>query len=152
MNKRTQTSAAATVAQGNTAAQSNTAAVITTPRVYAGVDVGKQALDVCVDGGRAMRFDNSKAGIKRLITHVKRYAVDVVVCEASGGYERRLLRMLDEAQIPSRRLHANYVRSYAQAIGRLAKTDRIDAMVLCDYATRLAVTAVAPPDASDAWL
>ena len=129
MSKQTQTSAADTAEQRDHAAQSNTAAATTTPRVYAGVDVGKHALDVCVDGGHAKRFDNSKAGIKRLIKHVKRHAVDVVVCEASGGYERRLLALLDKAQLPSRRLHANKVRSYAQAIGRLAKTDRINAMV-----------------------
>ena len=110
-------------------------------RVYAAVDVGKLRLDATVDGRRVKGFDNTAAGIRRLARHAAKAGVDVVVCEASGGYERRMLDMLAKAGIATHRAHANKVRHDAQAHGRMAKTDRIDTLVIWDYADNFQVKA-----------
>src|SRR6202012_984348 len=56
-----------------------------------------------------------------------------VICEASGGYERKLVQALHEAEIKVSVVSASRVRQYARAAGILAKTDRIDADVLCAF-------------------
>jgi transposase len=56
-----------------------------------------------------------------------------VICESSGGYERRLAQALAGARIKVSLVQANRVRQFARAAGILAKTDRIDAEVLCEF-------------------
>jgi len=56
-----------------------------------------------------------------------------VICEPSGGYERALVRALVAAQIKVSLVPANRVRQFARAGGILAKTDRIDAKLLCAF-------------------
>jgi transposase len=56
-----------------------------------------------------------------------------VICESSGGYERRLVQALARARIKVSLVQANRVRQFARAAGILAKTDRIDAEVLCEF-------------------
>ena len=142
MNKRQKKTVAVGVetvaaASGKTVA----AATATGHRTYAAVDVGKHRLDATVDGRRVRGFDNTAAGIRRLMKHVTKAAVHIVVCEASGGYERRMLDMLAKAGIATHRAHANKVRHDAQAHGRMAKTDRIDTLVIWDYADNFQVKA-----------
>jgi transposase len=57
-----------------------------------------------------------------------------VICEPSGGYERALVQALVGAQLKVSLVPATRVRQFARAAGILAKTDRIDAKVLCDFA------------------
>jgi len=56
-----------------------------------------------------------------------------VICEPSGGYERRFIQALVGAQIKVSLVQANRVRAFARAAGILAKTDTIDARVLCAF-------------------
>jgi transposase len=56
-----------------------------------------------------------------------------VICESSGDYERRLVQALARARIKVSLVQANRVRQFARAAGILAKTDRIDAEVLCEF-------------------
>ncbi len=60
-------------------------------------------------------------------------AVELVVCEPTGGYEEPLVRGLRQAGVPVHMAHPNKVRAFAHASGRMAKTDRLDAQVLCHY-------------------
>jgi transposase len=101
--------------------------------VYLGVDIAKSYLDVAI-GNEKRRFTNEALGHRQLIKWVKRLENPVqVICEPSGGYERALVRALLGAQLKVSLAPANRVRQFARAAGILAKTDRIDAEVLCAF-------------------
>ena len=98
--------------------------------VVAGIDVGKDSLEVWVDDGPAKRFDNSTAGISVLVDWLKEQDVSVAACEPTGGYERQLVRQLYEAGLIPHMVHPVKMRSLARAHGFEAKTDGLDAQVL----------------------
>jgi transposase len=107
---------------------------------FVGCDVSLKALDVCVLAGErrhAFRVANDAAGIGALMARLGPLAPALVALEATGGYEADLLAALWEAGIPVARVLPVRVRQFARADGRLAKTDRIDAAVLADFARRM---------------
>lgn len=106
-------------------------------RPNAGVDVSKQHLDVCV-GGTDARLDNNAAGRDALIAMLQAANVDLVVLEASGGYERDVVCALQAAGIAVARMNARQARDFAKSLGILGKTDRVDARALRDFADVLA--------------
>ena len=102
--------------------------------VYLGVDIAKYHLDAAI-GSEKRRFANEAVGHRQLIRWINQIEGAVqVICEPSGGYERALVRALVEAQLKVSLVPANRVRQFARAAGILAKTDRIDAKVLCAFA------------------
>lgn len=101
--------------------------------IIAGIDVGKQWLDVSIDGGRVKRYENNSEGISEIVLTLCTGQVSRAVCEATGGYERGLVQTLRAEGIEIQVAHPNKVRAFAQACGLLAKTDRIDAQVLARY-------------------
>jgi transposase len=102
--------------------------------VYVGVDIAKRYLDAAV-GNEKRRFSNDAVGHRELIQWVKQLSAPVqVICESSGGYERALVQALARARVKISLVQANRVRQFARAAGILAKTDRIDAEVLCEFA------------------
>lgn len=103
--------------------------------VVAGIDVGKAQLDVSVACGPVRSFANSAAGITALVRWLQRNGVTQVVCEPTGGYERLMVRRLQETPLPVTVAHPNKVRAFARACGTEAKTDRLDAQVLSRYGT-----------------
>lgn len=108
-----------------------------TQRPNAGIDVAKQHLDVCL-GTRELRVGNEASGWNELIAAIKAEATDLVVVEASGGYERGLLMALQEAGIAVARINPRQARDFAKSLGVLAKTDKLDARTLRDFADVLA--------------
>jgi transposase len=101
--------------------------------VYLGVDIAKAYLDAAIENEKR-RFGNDGLGHRELIKWVKQLEKPVqVICEPSGGYERVLLQALVGAQLKVSLVQANRVRAFARAAGILAKTDRIDARVLCIF-------------------
>ena len=115
--------------------------------VYVGVDVAKAHLDVAWEG-KSWRVANDLRGRKALVERLIQMGGSVqVICEASGGYERALLRALQGGGIKVSLVQASRVRQYARASGVLAKTDSIDAHLLCRFgqALRPQVTAVPKP-------
>ena len=101
--------------------------------VYLRIDIAKAYLDVAI-GNEKRRFSNDAIGHRELIQWVKQLNAPVqVICESSGGYERMLVQALARAQIRVSLVQANRVRQFARASGILAKTDRIDAQVLCAF-------------------
>jgi len=101
--------------------------------VYLGVDIAKAYLDAAI-GNEKRHFSNDAVGHRRLIQWLKQIEGQVqVICEPSGGYERALVRALVAAQIKVSLVPANRVRQFARAGGILAKTDRIDAKLLCAF-------------------
>ena len=101
--------------------------------VYLGVDIAKSYLDAAV-GNEKRRFSNDAIGHRELIKWVKQLKAPVqVICESSGGYERALVQGLARARVKISLVQANRVRQFARAAGILAKTDRIDAELLCEF-------------------
>jgi transposase len=106
---------------------------LTQPRV-AGIDVGKAYLDVCIDGlKQRLRVSNDPPGLLRLSDELRRRGVERVGLEASGGYERLAARSLSRAGIAVVLLDPAQVRSFARAMKVKAKTDPIDAQMICRY-------------------
>ena len=106
-------------------------------RPNAGVDVSKQHLDVCCEA-QDWRWDNEAPGWDELIATLKARGVDLVVLEATGGFERGLVCALQDAGIEVARVNPRQARDFAKSMGVLAKTDRIDARCLRDFANVLA--------------
>ena len=106
-------------------------------RPNAGIDVSKEHLDVhLLDVG--WRVDNDASGWDVLIVKLKESGVDLVVVEATGGYERGLVTALHRAQVNVARVNPRQAREFAKSMGVLAKTDRVDARCLRDFADVLA--------------
>jgi transposase len=104
-------------------------------KTICGVDVSKAKLDVCIEPGhRLASFNNDPAGIAELAAFCREHAVTLVVMEASGGYERRAFVELWEKGISCALTNPRNVRRYAEAMGILEKTDRIDASVIARFA------------------
>jgi transposase len=102
--------------------------------VYLGVDIAKAYLEAAM-GNEKRRFSNDTIGHGELIKWLKQLSAPVqVICEWSGGYERALVQGLARARVKISLVQANRVRQFARAAGILAKTDRIDAEVLCAFA------------------
>ncbi len=106
-------------------------------RPNAGIDVSKQHFDVCC-GTEQPRFDNTAPGWNAAIATLRAANVDLVVIEATGGYERGLLCALHGAGIAVARVNPRQSRDFAKSMGVLAKTDKVDARCLRDFADVLA--------------
>lgn len=127
-------------------------------RIAVGVDISKSRLDVFHSGTQQHQpFEHSPAGIEALLAWIKACgALDVVVIEASGGYEMTLWHALCVAGIPTARINPKRSRDFARALGVLAKTDRIDARVLALFGATLELEPDRPKDKAlqgmEAWL
>ncbi len=105
--------------------------------VHVGVDVAKADLQAAT-ATQNQRYLNSPQGHRQFIAWLRRLGIVHVVLEATGGYERALVKALQAQAITVSVVNPRQVRDFARAQGRLAKTDRIDARVLVDYAAALA--------------
>jgi transposase len=104
-------------------------------KTICGVDVSKAKLDACIEPGhRLASFDNDTAGIAELAAFCREHAVELVVMEASGGYERRAFVGLWDKGINCALTNPRNVRRYAEAMGILEKTDRIDSAIIARFA------------------
>ena len=102
--------------------------------IYAGIDVSKGWCDVAVEAGRtAARFDQTSKGLDELVAWLKLHGASHAVLEASGGYERPVLRAIDKAGLQACLVPPHRVRALARAVGQSAKTDALDAMVLAAF-------------------
>jgi len=115
--------------------QSSSSNSPSTEELYVGVDVSKARLDVYVDPtGQAFAVDNNAEGIASLLDQLKLLNVRRVLLEATGRYERRLAAELLAAGIPVIVVNPRQARDFARSMGKLAKTDKIDATVLASFA------------------
>jgi transposase len=101
----------------------------------AGVDVSKDSLDLAVFNHPKVRHvPNDDQGCRMIGKWMKKEKIDLLAVEATGGYERRLVRCLQAMQIPVAVVQPSLVRHHAKAKRVLAKTDVIDAKMIADYA------------------
>lgn len=108
-----------------------------TPAVesFAGIDVSKDTLDVGLrPSGVVFEFMNNAEGIDEALDRLRQLGPTLIVMEATGGLETLLAVRLAGADMPVTVVNPRQVRDYARATGQLAKTDRIDALVLADFA------------------
>jgi len=97
-----------------------------------GVDVSKAQLDVDHHTNRS-QFPNTPAGFRRLYRILKTVPLKLVCLEATGGYEKPLVKWLQKRNVPVAVVNPRQIRDFARAAGQLAKTDAIDARIIARY-------------------
>jgi transposase len=106
-----------------------------TDALYVGIDVAKDSFDVASDpAGLALSLPNDPRGRQKLLDILQTHAVALIVLEATGGYERDLAADLLHAGWKVVVANPRQVRDFARGIGKLAKTDAMDAHVLARFA------------------
>jgi transposase len=104
-----------------------------------GIDISKETLDVHrMSDGASRRFSNDKAGHKALIVWIGGDAARVVF-EPTGPYHRAFEHALAKAGLPLVKVNPRQARRFAEATGKLAKTDRLDAALLARMGALLAI-------------
>jgi len=108
---------------------------VTVTRIICGVDIASSSLAARVgqDGAEAT-FQNSTEGIAGLAAFCHNHDVELVAMEATGGYEQRAFAQLSESDLAVTIVNPRAVRQFAQSMGRLEKTDSIDAGMIAWYA------------------
>jgi len=105
-----------------------------TKQVFVGVDVSKKHLDFTwLPEAATYRCENTEEGIQTLIEAIADLSVGLVTLEATGGYQNLLVSMLHQANLPVAVVNPRQVRDFAKAAGRMAKTDRLDALIIARY-------------------
>ena len=106
--------------------------------VFVGIDVAKQRFEVAVlPAEQFASFSYDRDGLVQLVEWLKPQGICLVVLEATGGLERRLAGELIEAGHQVAVVNPRQVRDFARGTGQLAKTDRIDARVLAQFAQQV---------------
>jgi transposase len=113
--------------------------------VVAGIDVSKKWLDVAI-GSDALRIANEPVEMDALIERLRGAQVELVVMEATGGYETQAASALAGAGLRLAVVNPRQVRDFAKATGRLAKNDRIDAQVIAAFGRAVEPEVVRLPD------
>lgn len=104
------------------------------PKKIIGVDVSKATLDYTIQhDGRVDQVENNNAGIKKFIAWAKKQKSELVLLEATGGYQTLLVDALHEADVPVKVMNPRQVRDFAKSLNRLGKTDQLDARILVQF-------------------
>jgi len=112
-----------------------------------GIDVSKATLDVALlPSGEVLQFANDANGIEELGKKLKLAAADLVVMEATGGYETAVATALVGSGLRVAVVNPRQIRDFAKATGRLAKNDRLDAQVIAAFGQAIEPEIVRLPD------
>lgn len=113
--------------------------------MYAGIDVSKDDLEAQLDSQAVgINCPNTAGGFPRLIDWLKLHQVNRVLLEATGGYERQVMKALQTEGFEVIRVNPSRARSFAKAMGQHAKTDPIDARLLAQFAATIKPTKTHP--------
>ena len=117
--------------------------------VFVGIDVSKEWFDVAVRPGQeCWRGSQDEAGVATLTDRLQQLRPRLVIMEASGGYERLIAAALGASGLPIAVVNPRQVRDFARSLGKLAKTDRIDAEVIAHFGQAADVEARPLPSAA----
>lgn len=106
-------------------------------KIISGVDVSKERLEYTYSGaGEVWRYANKASGCLKLVKQLKKAKVELVVLEATGGYEQSLCKVLWAEGMAVAVVNPRWIRSFAQGLGRRAKSDSIDSQVIMEYGER----------------
>ncbi|MGH8606035.1 MAG: IS110 family transposase, partial [Gammaproteobacteria bacterium] len=105
------------------------------PEIFVGIDISKDTLDIGFQPlGHTVELPHDEQGMSEATRRLREAEPRLVVLEATGGLETELAASLMAAGLAVVVVNPRQVRDYAKATGQLAKTDRIDALVLADFA------------------
>jgi len=108
------------------------------PPLFVGIDVAKAELVVALGpNGNLVTVTNDESGNRQVVEQLQAARPALIVLEATGGYESAVAAALAAAGLPVVVANPRQVRDFAKAVGKLAKTDRIDAHVLALFAERV---------------
>ena len=102
-------------------------------QIVVGIDVAKDTLEVATSARERWSCSNDPKGQRELRERLRAVQAGLIVLEATGGYESALAATLAQANLPVVVVNPRQVRQFARALGKLAKTDRIDAEVLVQF-------------------
>jgi transposase len=106
-----------------------------TTQPFVGIDVSSKRLDVdALPASQRFSEPNTEDGIASLVLRLQALNPQIVLLEATGGYEIPVAYALYEAGLPVVIMNPKAVRHFAKALGKLAKTDKLDAQILARYA------------------
>jgi len=115
--------------------------------VNVGIDVSKESLEVAVrPTAERFRVNNDEKGHAEVCKRLGKLRPDRVVLEPTGGYEQGIVQALARAKLPVVVVNARQTRDFAKALGKLAKTDQIDADVLAHFGEAVRPEVRALPD------
>lgn len=125
------------------------AATPTRSACWVGIDVAKASVAVAVrPSGAGWQGATDPAGLSALVAWLAPQQPTLIVLEATGGYEAPVVTAVALAQLPVVVVNPRQVRRFAQGVGRLAKTDALDAAVLAHFAEAVHPTPRPLPDAA----
>jgi len=126
---------------------------ISKKKAFIGIDVSKASLDVWdSQSQKHLTVENSKAGLQKLIKALPNPSESTIVIEATGVYHRLAHIALTQAGFPVSVINPYRSRKFADALGMLAKTDKVDAKVLALYGERIVPKTSLPPSEEVAQL
>lgn len=103
-----------------------------------GIDVSKFALDVFIDTSeRLIHLENSASGIMQLLKELEGLHISGVIMEATSRYHSLAESMLISADLPVAVINPRQIKNFARAMGKVAKSDTIDAKIICEYGRRM---------------
>lgn len=106
--------------------------------VFVGIDIGKYQVELALGvNGPVRTFKNDDQGIDGILQELEGRVVGRVVLEATGGYQRQLLAAMLAKGVPAVAVNPRQTRDFAKALGKLEKTDKVDASVLALFAERI---------------
>jgi len=107
-------------------------------QVSIGIDVSKATLVIAVHpSDERWVSETTPSALETVVARLQALSPAIVVVEATGGYERAVVAVCGAAQLPVAVVNPRQVRAFAQALGRTAKTDAIDARVLAEFGARV---------------
>ena len=107
---------------------------MTHQQCFVGIDIARDRLDIAIwPGGAQFSVANDRNGRAELVRKLKPWQIERIGLEASGGYERSVIRALLDAGQTVCRANPRRVRRFAQALGIEAKNDRLDALVIARF-------------------
>jgi transposase len=110
-----------------------------------GIDISEDFLDVYLHPfGKEIRLPHNDEGTAALLALLREQPIERVVLESTGGLQRRLVRSLQEAGYSVSVVNPERIWAYRRLVGRVAKTDRIDARLIAEYGATMRPAASVP--------
>jgi transposase len=114
---------------------------------FVGVDVAKDSMEVMVHESKEhWTYANDESGLAKLVTKMKKLSPNLIVLEATGGYEITIAAELQSNGLPVAVINPRHIRDFARSVGILAKTDILDARVIARFAATVQPTARVLPE------
>jgi len=106
-------------------------------KVYIGVDISKNSLDIYIHPQKTLlKIDNSEAAIKKFIKELAKHDNVQIACEATGGYEKLLAKLLKKSGYNLWIIDPRRIRGFIVSTGCKSKNDKIDAQKIAEFSSK----------------